>query len=170
MNRLRRKIEMTQATNPPGSVMVNKRKTLPLVGLVITVPTGAALAPPSTKNHRSGGSSTALGASNNEASRRAFLATTSSAVVGTSFALPAKATRGPFNAPAHLGNVKRTGKWQGVGGNFGSDSSDSDSIGTSDSDSSVDSIDDEKEKAIEAMAMNIDVPTKLAYNGLASVD
>lgn len=148
--------------------MKKKQQALPLVGLVIAIPSGISLAPRPTQTHRNvGGSSTSLaGSTNHQASRRAFLATASSAVVGTSFISPANAVSKTFRPQWNFGYVKRNGKWRRIGG--GDDSSDSDgesSIGTSDDESSVSSNEGKQENT--KVAMNVDIPTKLAYNGVA---
>lgn len=154
--------------------MVANQKTLSLVGLVVTIPSSVeALAVPTSENRRTssnvGGrhSSTALGAASNDSdiSRRAFVAAASSAMVGTAFvpSAHAAATRS-FSAPATFGYIKRKGKWRLIGGVASDSSDDSDSSeGTSDS-GSLSSSDDEDEKKL---ASTLDVPTKLAYNGIA---
>lgn len=119
--------------------MVNKQKTLPLIGLVIAIPAGAGLASSSTETRRS---SAALAI---ESSRRAFLAATSSVVLGTAFARPADAATRSFPAPMNFGYIKRKGEWQRIGGGDKDSDSSDDSSGTSD-DESVSSSDSEEEK------------------------
>jgi len=70
----------------------------------------------------------------------------------------------------NFGYIKRNGKWRRIGGGD-SDSSDDDSdssVGTSDGDS-VSSSEDEQEEPKKDMnvAMSLDEPTRLAYNGVA---
>lgn len=115
--------------------MVNKQKalSLPIVGLVITIPSGAGLASSTGTRSSVDVSSTALG-SETEASRRAFLASASYSAFAP-----------PVNAAMNFGYIKRNGKWRRIGGGSSDSDSSNSSSGSSD-DESVSSSDDEEGK------------------------
>lgn len=122
--------------------MIYKQQTLSLVGLVVIVPAGSALAPLSTSHVASSVISrrpTAITSPDTtKPSRRAFFATISAPALGIFAARPANAaTR--FGGPINFGYIKRKSRWQRLGGD--NDSSDEDEESSNDSSGSTSSDD-----------------------------
>lgn len=122
--------------------MIYKQQTLSLVGLVVIIPAGSALAPLSTSHVASSVISrrpTAITSPDTtKPSRRAFFATISAPALGIFAARPANAaTR--FGGPINFGYIKRKSRWQRLGGD--NDSSDEDEESSNDSSGSTSSDD-----------------------------
>lgn len=103
-----------------------QKKTLPLVGLVASLPTAAGFAP----TRQGGRSSSAIDVSRSsgaEASRRAFLVASSSSLVATAFVRPAEADVGQFK----LKDLFKRNE-QVDSSDSDSDDSDSDSVSSED--------------------------------------
>jgi hypothetical protein len=130
------------------------KKGLPLVGLVASLPTALGFSP--TRQGGRGSSSSAIGVSQSadaEASRRAFLVASSSILVGTFFAHPAKADVDRFK-------LKRLFQSKGQVDSSDSESDDSDSDSDSSSEDEEEAVKEKVKQTDASLPTSIDVPAK----------
>jgi hypothetical protein len=136
-----------------------QKKTLPLVGLVASLPTALGFAP--TRHGGRGSSSSSIDVSPSadaEASRRAFLVASTTTLVGTLFARPAKADVGRFTVVKDLFK-KPNGQVDSSDSESDDDDSDSDSVSSEDEEQTETA--KEEMKGTDATApASIDLPGK----------
>ena len=108
--------------------MVGHRKTLPLAGLVASIPTAVGFVPTCQGGRSSSAIDASLRSSDAEASRRAFLVAPSSSLVATAFVRPAEADVGRFK----LNDLFKGNEQVNSSSDSDSDDSDSDSVSSED--------------------------------------